>query len=317
MAAIETAVRMGGPMPSFQFCLYEVSVRQFMKKDKRRLVAEFNSRKHDLFGALQDFMNDGLGPRGVSLKKSEHYIRLKNIEDTSRILWPTVETGRFGNTGIVVATDTGDNAFDIKSTDAPTYPLRQCFIVPRSGESAIWATEVIGQSTAITSLWTPFSDWFKEKYDVDRIVVDRESLQSTNAWNAFIDESELQEISFLVHVKDSDSSVGVRTQEYKAKSGRGTRLPKGWIQRAYARELPPSAVFTATGIPDPDEVHLNIERDGKNRTVVVGRDFPRFMYQIDTPDGLRPSDAIFQQEVLSEVGASLDLMGVSRGDWQA
>lgn len=304
-------------MPSFQFCLYEVSVRQFMKKETRRPVAEFNSRKHDLFETLQDCMNEGIGPRGVALKKSEHYIRLKKLEDTSRILWPTVETGRYGNPGIVVATDTGDNAFNIKSTDAPTYPLRQCFVVPRSGESAIWATEVIGQSTAITSLWNPFSDWFKEKYDVDRLVVDRESLQSTDAWNAFIEESELQEISFLVHVKDSDGAVGVRTQEFKAKSGRGTRLPKGWIQRAYARELPPSAVFTATGIPDPDEVHLNIERDGKSRTVVVGRDFPRFMYQIDTPDGLRPSDAVFQQEVLSEVGASLDLMGVSRGDWQA
>lgn len=304
-------------MPSFQFCMYEVSVRQFMKKDTRRPVAEFNSRRHDLFDCLQDFMNDKLGAKGVSLQKTEHYIRLQKIEDASRILWSTVETGKFGNTGIVVATDTGDNEFTIRATDAPTYPLRQCFIVPRSGESAIWATEVIGQTTAITSLWTPFSDWFKEEYDPDRLVVDRVPLQSTSAWNAFIDESELQEISFLVHVQDSDAAVGVRTQEYKAKNGRGTHLVKDWIRRALSRDLPPSTVFGITGIPDPDEVHLSIKRDGKSRTIVVGRLFPRFMYQIDTSDGLRPDDATFQREVLSEVGASLDLMGVSRGDWQA
>ncbi|MFF1411150.1 hypothetical protein ACFVX6_15375 [Streptomyces sp. NPDC058289] len=304
-------------MPSFQFCLYEVSVRQFQKKDTRRLVAEFNPRRHDLFDILQGFMNDKLGSKGVSLQKSEHYIRLQKLEGKSRILWATVEAGRFGNPGIVVATDTGDNEFDIKSTDAPTYPLRQCFVVPRSGESVIWATEVIGQSTAITSFWTPFSDWFKEEYDSDRLVVDRDPLQSTNAWTAFIEESALQEINFLVRVQDSDGAVGVRTQEYKVKSGRGTRLRKDWLDRALKRDLPPSAVFTATGIPDPDEVHLSIEREGKSRTIVVGREFPRFMYQIESPDGVRPDDATFQREVLSEVGASLDLMGVSRGDWQA
>ncbi|MEV6184516.1 hypothetical protein, partial [Streptomyces sp. NPDC052015] len=228
-------------MPSFQFCLYEVSVRQFMKKDTRRLVAEFNSRRHDLLDRLHHFMNDELGSKGVALQKSEHYIRLKQLKDNSRVLWSTVETGKFGNTGIVVATDTGDNAFNIRATDAPTYPLRQCFVVPRSGESAIWATEVIGQSTAITSLWTPFSDWFKEEYDSDRLVVDREPLQSTDAWNAFIDESELQEISFLTRLRDSDGAVGVRTQEFKAKSGRGTRLSKDWLRRALSRDLPPSA----------------------------------------------------------------------------
>lgn len=304
-------------MPSFQFCLYEVSVRQFMKKDMRRPVAEFNSRRHDLLDSLQSFMNDQLGTKGVSLHRSEHYIRLQRIQGNSRVLWSTVETGKFGNPGIVVATDTGDNAFNIRATDAPTYPLRQCFVVPRSGDSAIWATEVIGQSSAITSLWTPLSDWFKDQYDSDRLVIDREPLQSTDAWNAFIDESELQEISFLVHVRDSDGAVGVRTQEYKAKSGRGTRLSRDWIRRAFSRDLPPSAVFTATDIPEPDEVHLSIERDGKSRTIVVGRVYPRFMYQIDTPDGGRPDDATFQREVLSEVGASLDLMGVSRGDWQA
>jgi hypothetical protein len=297
--------------------MYEVSVRQYMKKDTRRLVSEFNSRRHDLFTRLQDFMSGQLGPKGVSLQKSEHYIRLKKMEDRSRVLWSTVETGKFGNTGIVVATATGDDAFSITPTDAPTYPLRQCFVVPRSGESAIWATEIVGQSTAITSLWTPFSDWFKDEYESDRLVVSREPLQSTTAWNDFIEQSELQEINFLVRVKDSDGAVGVRTQEYTAKSGRGTRLKKDWIQRALTRELPPSAVFSIDGIPDPDEVHLNIERDGKSRTIVVGREFPRFMYQIDTPDGRRPDDATFRREVLSEVGASLDLMGVSRGDWQA
>jgi hypothetical protein len=49
----------------------------------------------------------------------------------------------------------------------------------------------------------------------------------------------------------------------------------------------------------------------------VGREFPRFMYPIETDNDERPDDATFKEEVLSEVGASLDLMGVSRGDWQA
>ncbi len=303
-------------MPSFHFCLYEVSVRQFRRKESRRHIAEFNSRRHDLFQVLQHFTLDELGTKGISLPKGEHYIRLQDIDIEHRTLWLTVETGRFGSSGKVVATATGDDAYNIVPTDAPTYPLRQCFVIPRAGECAIWATEVIGHSTAITSLWTPFSDWFKEEYDSDRLVVDRMSLQSTDAWNAFMDEAELREIAFLVRVQDSDPAVGVRTHEFSAKSGRGRRLPKEWIQRAYARELPPSEVFTITSLPDPDEVHLNIVSEGKERTIVVGQQFPRFMYQIDTPDNQRPDDQTFRREVLSEVGASLDMMGVNRGDWQ-
>ncbi|WP_458087099.1 hypothetical protein [Streptomyces malaysiensis] len=304
-------------MPSFQFCLYEFGVRQMQKKDSRRDIAQFNSRQHDLFDEVQRFMQHRIGTKGITLDKGEHYIRLTGLDNEHRVLWPTVESGRFGATGKVVATETGDDAYTIRNEDAPTYPLRQCFVIPRSGQTAIWATEVIGNSTAITPLWNSFTDWFRSEYDSDRITVDRLPLQNTDAWNSFIDEAQLQEIKFLVRVQDSDAAVGMKTKEFTAKSGRGMRLPKDWISRAYAKELPPSAVFSVSGLPDPDEVHLAIEHEGKSRTVVVGREFPRFLYQIDTTGNQRPDDATFRREVMSEVGASLDLMGVSRGDWQA
>ncbi|MFE2183046.1 hypothetical protein [Streptomyces sp. NPDC059455] len=240
-----------------------------------------------------------------------------DMDEESRYIWPTVESGRFGSTGKVVKTTTGDDAYDLTHEDAPTYPLRQFFVVPRSGELAIWATEVVGHSSAITSLWAAFGDWFKSEYDNDRLIVKRSPLQNSDAWKAFLDESELQEIKFLTHVTDSDAAVGIRAKEFTAKSGWGRKLPKDWISRAYARDLPPSAVFHIEGLPEADEVHLEIKREGKSRTVVVGRDFPRFMYPIETEEGGRPDDSTFRREVVSEVGASLDLMGVSRGDWQA
>lgn len=304
-------------MPSFQFCLYTIGVHQHRRKNSNRPVSEFNSRRHDLLDTLRHFLQDGLGSKGVSLPADGHYVRLMGMEEEHRALWPTVESGRFGNTGKVVKTSTGDDAYTIANEDAPTYPLRQFFVVPRAGNLAIWATEVIGSSSAITPLWTVFSDWFKSEYDNDRLVVKRAPLQNTDAWKSFIEESELQEIKFLAHVADSDAAIGIKTKEFTAKSGWGRRLPKDWISRAYARDLPPSAVFHIDGLPEADEVHLEIERDGKTRTVVVGREFPRFMYPIETESGERPDDSTFKKEVLSEVGASLDLMGVSRGDWQA
>ncbi|WP_405807522.1 hypothetical protein OG729_20340 [Streptomyces sp. NBC_00210] len=312
-----TDTRWGTRLPSFQFCIYEFGVRQHNRKNSSRPVVEFNSRRHDLLDSLRRFMRDGLGVKGITLSHGEHYIRLMGMDEEHRTLWPTVESGRFGNTGKVVNTATGDDAYSIGNEDAPTYPLRQFFVVPRSGHSALWVTEVIGHSSAITSLWTTFSDWFRAEYDNDRLVVRRSPLQNTDAWKAFISESELHEVKFLAHVADSDGAVGIKTKEFTAKSGWGRQLPKDWISRAYARELPPSAVFHIEGLPEPDEVHLEIEREGKSRTIVVGREFPRFMYQVETPDGERPDDATFRREVLSEVGASLELMGVSQGDWQA
>lgn len=303
-------------MPSFQFCMYEIGIRRSHKKESHQVLSQFNSRAHDFADVIHKFLDTEVGTKGMTLKKGEHYIRLMKSEKDERIIWATVESGRFGNTGKVVDVATGDDTYDMRSEDAPTYPVRQCFIIPRSGSSAIWATEVIGNSSAITSLWTPFYDWFRERYANERLTIERSPLQNTDAWNAFLEAAQLQEIKFLAYVEDSDGAVGVKRQEFSAKSGRGMRLPKEWITRAYARELPPSTVFHVQGLPEPDEVHLEIEREGKSRTVVVGQEFPRFLYPLESHDGSRPDDSIFRNEVLSEAGASLDLMQVSRGDWQ-
>ncbi|MEE4544176.1 hypothetical protein V2S66_19630 [Streptomyces sp. V4-01] len=303
-------------MPSHQFCIYELRIRQLNKKDAFRDVASFTPSRADLLADLENFLENQMGTKGVSLDKGEHYIRLSRSSTKNRIIWPTVESGRFGSTGKVVDKDTGDDTYSIKDSDAPTYPMRQAFIVPTAGDRALWATEVVGHNSAITSLWNSFYDWFREKYDSERLTLERSPLQDTDAWKAFIDESELQEIKFVAHVSDSDGSVGVRAQEFISKSGRGTRLPKWWLGGALKKELPASTVFSISGIPEADEVHLEIERDGRSRRIVVGRDFPRFMYQLEDAGGVRPSDTVFREAVLSEAGASLDLMGVTRDTWQ-
>ncbi len=304
-------------MPNYQFCLYEIKIRPLRKKDSFRLVSEFNPSKHDLIEVIQKFMENEMGTTGIKIDRSEHYIRLMGIETTGRIIWPTVESGHFGSTGQVVDTSTGSNAYPISSDDAPAYPLRQGIIVPRSGFSAIWATETVGNTSSMTSLWNSLSEWFRKEYESEGLILEKMPLQNTDAWNEFIEQSQLREIKYVVQVQDTDNAVGVRTMEFTAKSGRGMRLAKTWIDRALEKKLPPGTVFSVEGLPEPSEVHLEIMREGKSRTIIVGREFPRFMYPIESPSGSSPSDETFRREVLSEVGASLDLMGVGRGDWQA
>ncbi|NEA42333.1 hypothetical protein [Streptomyces sp. SID11385] len=305
-------------MPSFSFCLYTIGVNQLHRQKSNRPVAEFNSRRHDLFDVVRIFFEHHLGAKGISNEKDGSYIRLTgDIEQQHRSFWPTLESGHFGTAGKVVDTTTGDDTYALNHRDAPTYPLRQFFTVPRSGDCAIWATEVAGNASAITPLWNSLNDWFRSEYDADRLTLNRAPLQNTDAWNDYIDASELQQIKFLTYVRDSDAAVGMRTKEFTAKSGRGKRLPKEWITRAYARDLPPSTVFHIQGLPDADEIHLQIEHDGKTRNIIVEREFPRFLYPVGEDPQRRPDNTSFQEAVLSVVSASLDDMGVSRGDWQA
>ncbi len=219
--------------------------------------------------------------------------------------------------GKVIDTETGDDAYEIQDDDAAAYPLRQALFVPTVGDFALWATEVIGHTSAIGSLTPMFRDWFRERYDSERLTVDVNYFQDTNAWTKFIEESSLQEITYITRERDGeDLSVGTRVQEHRIKAARRFRLPREWITRAIEKRLPPDSVFSVSGLPEADEVRLQIERGGgRSRTIVVDRDWPRFNYALEggPRNGPPGGDGVFRREVLSEVGASLDYLGADRG----
>ncbi|QTE00875.1 hypothetical protein [Streptomyces cyanogenus] len=303
-------------MPRHQFALYEIRVRKIQEPKSYRQVYCFNPRKDDLFEIYTKFLVDGIGTKGATVERSERYARLHSMEEDRRTLWFTVESGRYGTRGKVVDTETGDDAYEIQDDDAAAYPLRQALFVPTVGDFALWATEVIGHTSAIGSLTPMFRDWFKERYDSERLSVDINYFQDTNAWTKFIEESSLQEITYITRERDGeDRSVGTRVQEHRIKAARRLRLPREWITRAIEKRLPPDSVFSVSGLPEADEVRLQIERGGRSRTIVVDRDWPRFNYALEGPRNGPPGDEVFRREVLSEVGASLDYLGADRGAW--
>ncbi|MFD5365218.1 hypothetical protein ACFWJ2_38270 [Streptomyces tendae] len=306
----------GVVMARHQFTVYELRVRPIRETKSYRRVAKFNALGADFREVYAKFLKDAVGAKGLRIDRGERYIRLQQLDEDHRIVWFTVESGRYGVPGKVVATETGNDSHEITDDEAASYPLRQALIVPTSGEYALWATEVVGHTSAISALHTAFKDWFRKQYEAEKLIVEINQFQDANSWNRFIEEASLEELVYVVHEQDSDRAKSTRTQEHRVKAGIRTRLPKAWIKRAMERELPADSVFSVQGLPEADEVRMQIERNGRSRTIVVGRDFPRFFYEIDGAPGFRPPDETFRSEVLSEVGASLEYMKVDARTWR-
>ncbi|MFJ5805079.1 hypothetical protein [Streptomyces sp. NPDC093093] len=296
--------------------MYEIRIRR--ARDKVYLpVAKFGAQRIDLVTAYSQFLDGELKGAGKKIDRGERYLRLRDSEVDFRTIWFTVESGRYGVPGKIVETGTGTDAYEIDVDDAASYPLRQALIVPNVGEYALWATELVGHTSALGGLSISFKDWFRKKYESEKLIVEINHFQDTNAWNEFIDRASLKEITYVVHEQDSDGAVGGRVQEHKVKAVRRSRLPSPWIKRALERRLPADTVFSAQQLPDADEIRMQIETDGRQRTIVVGNDLPRFMYEIEDEGGaVAPSNETFRSGVLSEVGASLEYMHVDRRTWQ-
>ncbi|MFE9285977.1 hypothetical protein [Streptomyces olivaceus] len=302
-------------MPRYQFSLYEIRIKR--ARDKEYLpVSKFGVRRTDLLATYSKFLDEELKGAGKKIDKGERYLRLRDSEVDFRTLWFTVESGRYGVPGKIVETETGADAYEIDVDDAASYPLRQALIIPNVGEYALWATELVGHASALGGLSIAFKDWFRKEYDSERLIIEINHFQDTNAWNEFIEKASLHEITYVVHEQDSDRSVGSRVQEHKVKAVRRTRLPNPWIKRALEGKLPADTVFSAKQLPEADEVRMQIEADGRQRTIVVGHDLPRFMYQIEDGRDAAPSDETFRSGVVSEVSASLEYMHVDRRTWQ-
>ncbi|MEU4999713.1 hypothetical protein [Streptomyces sp. NPDC021622] len=301
-------------MARHAFSLYEVKIRKFRSGEYLPLAA-FGPNQRDLLPLYSEFLDSELKGKGKRIDKSERYLRLKDSETDFRTIWFTVESGHYGVTGKVVATDTGSDSYEIQKSDAASYPVRQALIIPSVGECALWATEFVGHTSAFGGLCSSFKDWFREKFTSQRYVIEINHFQDTNAWNEFIDRASLKEITYVVHQQDSDGAVGSRIQEHRVKAARRRFLPAPWIRQAMEKRLDSDTVFSVR-VPDADEVRMQIESDGQARTIVVDHDLPRFMYEIEDGSGGTPTDQNYRSAVLSEVGASLDYMHVDRRTWQ-
>ncbi|MGW5970023.1 hypothetical protein [Streptomyces sp. NPDC055186] len=301
-------------MARHAFSLYEVKIKKF-RSNEYLPVSAFGPNRRDLLPLYSEFLDSELKGKGKRIDRNEKYLRLKDSEVDFRVIWFTVETGNYGVTGKVVATDTGSDSYEIQKTDAASYPVRQALIIPTVGDCALWATEFVGHTSAFGGLCASFKEWFREKLDTERYVIEINHFQDTNAWNEFISRSSLKEITYVVHHQDSDGAVGSRIQEHRVKATRRRFLPSAWIKQAMERKLASDTVFSVR-VPDADEVRMQIESEGRYRTIVVDHDLPRFMYELEGEGGGAPSPETFRSAVLSEAGASLDYMHVSRRTWQ-
>jgi hypothetical protein len=299
-------------MPKHSFGLLDVNVKKLnAKKNPKRLLHDFTGNGDDLLTVFHDFLANVIGA-GKACKKQK-YISVVDIEMKGRVLWFQVQVGRWGLPGHVVDTSSHSPAYQIRAQDAPVYDIRGALIVPAVGEDGLLAAEVVGSHSFLGTLWPEFQEWFHPKYSTPERLSPRASTSvESPAWSKYLEEASLRSVTFTSYERSSNKARRVQARDWVVRSMRNEVLPKDWIGKLAKERLSPRAVVTdiPTGF-EPEETKIEMDGPGGHKTIVIEKDYPRFLYQLGDEDDPTPTDVEFREAVLSEASDTLTAMGLN------
>ncbi|WP_028472559.1 hypothetical protein [Nocardioides alkalitolerans] len=297
-------------MPKHQFAVHEVVVRKLnAKKDAERLLHDFTGKGDDLLSVFPEFLKAHVGS-GRACKKNR-YIKLISKTVKGRCIWFDVEVGRWGLQGRVIDTTSHSEAYSIRSQDAPTYVIRGLLVVPETGVRGLMVAEVVSNRSFMSTLWPEFRDWFAGRFPEAKLWPRESTAVEAPAWLKYLDDAKLQKITFTSYERSTDQARRVRAREWVLRGYRGEVLPKDWIGKLVKDRVNPKSVIT--DIPsgfNPEETKVEMNGPGGPKTVVIQKDYPRFLHELSDDDEPRPDDATFRAAVLSEVRDTLEAMGL-------
>ncbi|MEP9364004.1 hypothetical protein ABLE68_13630 [Nocardioides sp. CN2-186] len=297
-------------MPKHQFALHDVVVRKMnAKKDAERLLHDVTGRGDDLLKIFPEFLKNHIGT-GRACKK-QRYIRLVKKQTKGRCVWFDVEVGRWGVKGRVIDTSDHSEAYAIRAQDAPTYLIRGVLIVPKTGYHGLMVAEVVSNRSFMSTLWPEFRDWFGPRFPDDNLWPRESAAVEAPAWLKYLDDAMLQKVTFTSYERSSDKARRVQARDWVIRGYRGEMLPTDWIDKLVKRRL--SARSVVADIPsgfNPEETKVEMVGPDGPKTVIIQKDYPRFLHELSDDDDPRPEDATFRAEVLSEARETLTAMGL-------
>ena len=298
-------------MPKHSFGLLDVTVKKLnAKKNPNRLLHDFTGSGDDLLTVFHDFLANVIGAGKAC--KEQKYITVIDVETKGRVVWFQVQVGRWGLPGRVVDTSSHSSAYQIRTQDAPVYDIRGALIVPILGENGLLAAEVVGNHSFLGTLWPEFADWFQTKYTAPERLSPRATTSvESPAWTKYLEEASLRSVTFTSYQRSSDRAKRVQARDWVIRGMRNEMLPKSWIGKLAKERLSPKAVVTdiPTGF-EPEETKIEMDGPGGRKTIVIEKDFPRFLYQLSDETEPAPTNDEFRTEVLSEASATLSAMGL-------
>jgi hypothetical protein len=256
-------------------------------------VSNFSSDQHDLLELWLNFLAS-VEADGGHIDNERYFLPQKvQPEPRTRTARAEFDTGRTGERQTVRDTTDGTEVGQIRRRDTATAPLRSLIDVPENSRVAYMALEVAGLRSVLGHLSSSWKRDFRDRTRGMGFVLKILNLNDAAAWQQFLDQSDLAEVTFRKLVRpQGDRSAQPRIEEYTTRAPDGGFLPKGLLDGLLRRRVQPSDVLSVD-IGDPDQVRVVVDSGGRRRTLQVGQPLPSFTYEIEPGSTDRPVSSQF------------------------
>lgn len=255
----------------------------------------FSDQKADLYNDWPDYVENILTQKGI--RSSERYLTIEKTRPRhwARGAYCEFDYGSYGSQRRVRDSNNGQHVNDIKTEEVASDALRMALFVPKTGTQAYITHEVVGRASLVSVLRQDLEKWFKRRHPGYELQI--RYVEDADAWRDWLEGADLKGLTFEVERSKDGNRLGRPTRErYEVvPSGRGEVLPSSLISRLLRGERIPPTDVLAIDIPVEDiaETKINVSKDGRQRSIRIGDDWPRFTWEIDPTTKGRPDDEAF------------------------
>ncbi|GAB3452833.1 hypothetical protein [Actinophytocola sediminis] len=313
-------------MAKHAYVAYKLYITRFRQPDELLNVGNFDSQGSDLLTLFHAFLND-ITVEPLRDGRRERYLSISYLNPRGRTVRFKTEYGRFGISGSLIDTTSGDTTHSYHEDESAVVETRNLLTSPTSGNWAILLAERYGGRGSVTMVLSEFKKAFQQRFNSDNFLFKYDGLMDLAAWEKYVDNADMTELKIKRWSPASDiadpviaESVGHVVSHVKPRRSQ-KRFPRTVFQKLVTQEISAQSIV---GIPprEGDEVELVLNDGIQQRSIILGEvETPILAYILSDDQNDRPSDGIVHDAMLAKVADAKRTLGLTLthdwkdGDW--
>ncbi|MBW4716210.1 hypothetical protein [Saccharothrix obliqua] len=302
-------------MAKHAYVAYKLTVTKARQADTLLNLGDLEATGIDFLALFHGFLSD-VQAKPIKDERFGRYLDIESISPRGRCIRFITQYGRYGTTGRLIDTTTGDTTHDYDEDESAVSPTRNLLASPESGDSAVFLAERYGGRGAASMILGQFKRAFKQRFEDDNLIFNYEGLLDQAAWDKYVQNADMTAIEVTRHGASSDfadgsvaKAVGKIVCAVKPRWGE-RRFPRTVRDRVLSSEVKAQEVIGLKA-QDDDEVELVLNDGVQQKRLLVGQPgVPVLVYPVADDNADRPTDdevyAAMRQKV-SELRTSIGL----------
>jgi hypothetical protein len=180
-------------MAKHAYVAYKLYVTKYRQPDDLLNVGNFDSKGSDLLTLFHAFLRD-VSTEPLRDDRRERYLSISYAKAKGRTVRFKTEFGRFGVSGTLIDTTSGDTTHSYHEDESPVVETRNLLASPQDGDWAILLAERYGGRGSVTAVLGEFKRAFQHRFQEDGLILKYDGLMDPDAWDKYVDEADMTEL---------------------------------------------------------------------------------------------------------------------------